>query len=109
MRGEVGHTVCRMEVRTQVKWKAQTQRPTDTQTVWILHIQGVLRSGRYARTHTLHTYVWYYLLWSNHSMYLQYGVMLHTILQVLCTWVRWMVCVRASLTPRIPVLHTSVE
>ena len=80
----------------------ETHRHTDSM---VLHIQGVLRSGRYARTHTLHTYVWYYLLWSNHSMYLQYGVMLHTILQVLCTWVRWMVCVRASLTPRIPVLH----
>ena len=34
------------------------------------------------RAQTLHTYVWYYLLWSIHTyrMYLQYGVMLHTIL-----------------------------
>ena len=83
MRGEVGHTVCRMEVRPQVKWKAQTQRPTDTDSM-VLHILGVLRSGRYARTHTLHTYVWYYLLWSNHSMYLQYGVMLHTLTTHIC-------------------------
>ena len=32
-----------------------------------------------------------------HRMCLRYGVILHTILQVLCTWVRWMVCVRAYL------------
>ena len=43
----------------------ETHRHTDI--VWILHIQGVLRSGRYAHAQTLHTYVWYYLLWSNHT------------------------------------------